>query len=83
MPFFDVGSEFLGFDQQRNCETLARNTELRSVSARPFKSLPAASEHKIAAVAISHHRLPLVPPFHVMTAPVRCAAVWHSAALAP
>src|SRR5215469_14161954 len=30
------------------------------MSARP-KSPPAASGHKIAAVAISHHRLPLVP----------------------
>ena len=33
------------------------------MSARP-KSPPAASGHKIAAVAISHHRLPLVPAFH-------------------
>jgi L-alanine-DL-glutamate epimerase-like enolase superfamily enzyme len=34
------------------------------VSTRSQKSLPALSGHKIAAVAISHHRLPLAPPFH-------------------
>jgi L-alanine-DL-glutamate epimerase-like enolase superfamily enzyme len=34
------------------------------VSARPPKSLPAASGHKIAAIAISHHRLPLAPAFN-------------------
>jgi len=33
------------------------------MSARP-KSPPAASGHKIAAVAISHHRLPLAPAFN-------------------
>jgi hypothetical protein len=35
-----------------------------SMSARPLKSLPALSGHKIAAVSISHHRLPLAPAFN-------------------
>ncbi|MBV8343029.1 MAG: mandelate racemase/muconate lactonizing enzyme family protein [Gammaproteobacteria bacterium] len=34
------------------------------MSVRPFKPLPAARVHKIAAVTISHHRLPLAPPFN-------------------
>jgi L-alanine-DL-glutamate epimerase-like enolase superfamily enzyme len=34
------------------------------VSARPSPSIPAASGHRIASVAISHHRLPLAPPFN-------------------
>jgi L-alanine-DL-glutamate epimerase-like enolase superfamily enzyme len=34
------------------------------VSAPPLQPLPAASGHKIAAIAISHHRLPLEPPFN-------------------
>jgi L-alanine-DL-glutamate epimerase-like enolase superfamily enzyme len=39
-------------------------TDADTVSARPLKSLPAASGHRIASVGISHHRLPLVPAFH-------------------
>jgi L-alanine-DL-glutamate epimerase-like enolase superfamily enzyme len=35
-----------------------------TVSARPSKPLPAPSGHRIAAVAISHHRLPLAPAFN-------------------
>jgi L-alanine-DL-glutamate epimerase-like enolase superfamily enzyme len=34
------------------------------VSARPLKSLPAVSGHRISSVTISHHRLPLAPAFH-------------------
>ncbi|HYB34157.1 MAG TPA: mandelate racemase/muconate lactonizing enzyme family protein [Steroidobacteraceae bacterium] len=35
------------------------------MSARPSSpSLPAVSGHRIAAVTISHHRLPLAPPFN-------------------
>jgi len=34
------------------------------VSARPGKALPASCGQKITAVAISHHRLPLAPPFN-------------------
>jgi len=34
------------------------------MSAAPVKALPAVSGHKIAAVAISHHRLALSPPFN-------------------
>ncbi len=34
------------------------------MNIRPATALPLASQHKIAAVAISHHRLPLDPPFH-------------------
>jgi L-alanine-DL-glutamate epimerase-like enolase superfamily enzyme len=34
------------------------------VNARVSKIQPAASGHKIASVAISHHRLPLVPAFN-------------------
>ena len=34
------------------------------MNARPRKPLPVPSGHKIAAVTISHHRLPLVPAFH-------------------
>jgi L-alanine-DL-glutamate epimerase-like enolase superfamily enzyme len=34
------------------------------VSARPGKALPAGCGQKITAVAISHHRLPLAPPFN-------------------
>ena len=30
----------------------------------PAPAPPAASAHKIAAITISHHRLPLAPPFH-------------------
>ena len=39
-------------------------TDLPYVSARPQKSPPASSGHKIAAVTISHHRLPLAPAFN-------------------
>ena len=35
-----------------------------TVNAPASKPLPAASGHKIAAIAISHHRLPLAPPFN-------------------
>ena len=34
------------------------------MNARPLKSMPALSGHKIAAVSISHHRLPLAPAFN-------------------
>jgi L-alanine-DL-glutamate epimerase-like enolase superfamily enzyme len=34
------------------------------MSARPLKALPLASAHKISAVTISHHRLPLAPAFN-------------------
>ncbi|HKD53309.1 MAG TPA: enolase C-terminal domain-like protein, partial [Steroidobacteraceae bacterium] len=34
------------------------------MSARPLKSLPGASGHRIASVGISHHRLPLAPAFN-------------------
>jgi L-alanine-DL-glutamate epimerase-like enolase superfamily enzyme len=34
------------------------------VSVRPGKALPASCGQKITAVAISHHRLPLAPPFN-------------------
>jgi L-alanine-DL-glutamate epimerase-like enolase superfamily enzyme len=34
------------------------------VNAQPAKPLPVASGHKIAGIAISHHRLPLAPPFN-------------------
>jgi len=57
MPFFDAGSEFLGFELPHECGTLT------FMSAR-IKSPPAPSGHKIAAVAISHHRLPLAPAFN-------------------
>ena len=39
-------------------------SEPQTVSARPLKPLPAGSGHKIASVAISHHRLPLAPAFN-------------------
>jgi len=55
MLFFDAGSEFLGF------ECLAGYGTLRRMLHAPA---PSAGEHKIAAIAISHHRLPLAPPFH-------------------
>ena len=38
------------------------------MSVRAFKPTAAAG-HKIAAVAISHHRLPLVPPFNAAERP--------------
>jgi L-alanine-DL-glutamate epimerase-like enolase superfamily enzyme len=54
---------FSALTNSGNCETL--DAERRpTVSAPPQKSLPAASGHKIAAVAISHHRLPLSPAFN-------------------
>jgi L-alanine-DL-glutamate epimerase-like enolase superfamily enzyme len=34
------------------------------MSVRPLKPLPALSGHKISAIAVSHHRLPLAPPFN-------------------
>ena len=34
------------------------------MSARPQQALPPASAHRIAAVTISHHRLPLAPAFN-------------------
>jgi L-alanine-DL-glutamate epimerase-like enolase superfamily enzyme len=65
MPFFDAGSEFLGFDVRHDCGTLhGQLSALPTVmSARP-KSPASASGHKIAAVVISHHRLPLAPAFN-------------------
>jgi len=35
-----------------------------NMSARPAKALPHASGQRIASIAISHHRLPLSPPFN-------------------
>jgi L-alanine-DL-glutamate epimerase-like enolase superfamily enzyme len=35
-----------------------------TMSARPLTAIPVAPGHKIAAVAISHHRLPLAPAFN-------------------
>ena len=43
--------------------TGARRRRTRTMSVRAFKPTAAAG-HKIAAVAISHHRLPLAPPFN-------------------
>jgi L-alanine-DL-glutamate epimerase-like enolase superfamily enzyme len=65
MPFFDAGSEFLGFDVRHDCGTLhGQLSALPTVmSARP-KSPASASGHKIAAVVVSHHRLPLAPAFN-------------------
>ncbi|HEY7995509.1 MAG TPA: enolase C-terminal domain-like protein, partial [Steroidobacteraceae bacterium] len=34
------------------------------MNTRPAAALPVACAHKIAAIAISHHRLPLEPPFN-------------------
>jgi hypothetical protein len=39
-------------------------TKYRNMSERPAKALPATCGQKITAVTISHHRLPLVPPFN-------------------
>jgi len=43
---------------------LAAADGLITVNAQPTKSLQLASGHRIAAIAISHHRLPLDPPFN-------------------
>jgi L-alanine-DL-glutamate epimerase-like enolase superfamily enzyme len=43
---------------------LAAADGLITVNAQPTKQLQAASGHRIAAIAISHHRLPLDPPFN-------------------
>jgi L-alanine-DL-glutamate epimerase-like enolase superfamily enzyme len=53
MPFFDAAREFLGFPVLPDYGSL-RHCLVTSMSAR----------HKIAAVSISHHRLPLAPAFN-------------------
>src|SRR6266853_3841182 len=55
------------FSALRCCATMkvcSLDRPVPSMSARPLKSLPALSGHKIAAVSISHHRLPLAPAFN-------------------
>jgi L-alanine-DL-glutamate epimerase-like enolase superfamily enzyme len=65
MLFFDVGSEFLGFEPPRDCGTLPGNGPSPTLmNARPATAPSRASAHKIASIAITHHRLPLQPPFN-------------------
>lgn len=64
MPFFDAGSEFLGFEGAGECGRLPRTTAAPALMSAPPASPPVASEHRIAAVAISHHRLQLAPAFN-------------------
>jgi L-alanine-DL-glutamate epimerase-like enolase superfamily enzyme len=65
MPFFDAGSEFLGFESGRQLWKAAdRATPSPAMSLPAVPATPAASGHKIAAIAVSHHRLPLVPAFN-------------------
>jgi L-alanine-DL-glutamate epimerase-like enolase superfamily enzyme len=64
MTFSDTASQFLDFDLCGNCETLRSLGSTNTVNAQPSKPLPAPSGHKIAAIAISHHRLPLMPAFN-------------------
>jgi L-alanine-DL-glutamate epimerase-like enolase superfamily enzyme len=65
MLFFDAGSEFLGFDAPGDCGTLAPPAPCAPrMNTPPDPAPPAACAHKIAAIAISHHRLPLEPPFN-------------------
>src|SRR5438309_1347908 len=47
MPFFEAGSQFLGFDRLARC-------------GRPRRALPG---HKIASIRITQHRLQLNPVF--------------------
>jgi L-alanine-DL-glutamate epimerase-like enolase superfamily enzyme len=58
MPFFDAVSEFLGFDACAECG------RLKPVNANARQVVSAASRHRIAAIGISHHRLPLAPAFN-------------------
>jgi L-alanine-DL-glutamate epimerase-like enolase superfamily enzyme len=62
MPFFDAGSQILGLEGRRNCGTLRANGTAMSASPKPHA--PHASGHRIASVRVTHHRLPLEPPFH-------------------
>src|SRR5271169_4729567 len=65
MLFFDAGSEFLGCAGGRFYERLLLRASLRKpVIAPPANGLPVSSGHRIAAVTVSHHRLPLDPPFN-------------------
>jgi L-alanine-DL-glutamate epimerase-like enolase superfamily enzyme len=64
MPFFATGREILGFERGRICESLIAGPARHPMSAPPQKALPTASAHRIASVAISHHRLALAPPFN-------------------
>src|SRR3984893_11138147 len=53
------------FSALRCCATKEVSAPDRpSMSARPLKSMAALSGHKIAAVSISPHRLPLAPAFN-------------------
>ena len=58
MPFFDAGSEFLGFEA---CAVCGR---LKPVNAAARQIVSAAAGQRIAAIGITHHRLPLAPPFN-------------------
>jgi len=60
MPFFDAGSQILGLVGDGDCESLDR----APMNALPQQSAPHSSGHRIAAIRITHHRLPLDPPFH-------------------
>ncbi len=69
MPFFDALSEFLGCGSKVVYGRLAHPAPsgpwqtIHLMNSRS-KALPRASVHRIQAVAISHHRLPLSPPFN-------------------
>jgi L-rhamnonate dehydratase len=58
MPFFDAGSEFLGFEACAECGRLS------GVNANARQIVSAAAGHRIAAIGITHHRLPLAPAFN-------------------
>jgi L-alanine-DL-glutamate epimerase-like enolase superfamily enzyme len=57
--------QVVNFSAVTNTTTVEGSVHGRStVSALPLKPQPAVSGHKITAVAITHHRLPLEPPFN-------------------
>ena len=78
MPFFDAGSEFLGFEPPRDCGTLTGKAASPTLmNARPAIAPSRASAHKIASIAITHHRLPLAAAVqrelgHQATRALRC-----------
>src|ERR1700730_5663296 len=55
---------FSAFRARATVEVSVPHSPGPTMSAPPRKPLPLGSGHKMAAVTISHHRLPLAPPFN-------------------
>jgi L-alanine-DL-glutamate epimerase-like enolase superfamily enzyme len=66
MLFFAAGSEFLGFEARGSVWNPQRPAPAsgRTMTAHKVPAPARPGAHKIASVTVTHHRLPLDPPFN-------------------